>query len=56
MPVGNTGVIRGAVRNADIVAERAVELLMIPQEVYLKYWHHPYTADELRRLFTAQSK
>jgi hypothetical protein len=31
-----------------------VELLVIPQEVFLKYWHHPYTAEELRRLFTAQ--
>ena len=54
MPLGNTGVIRGAERNADIVAQAEVELLVIPQEVFLKYWHHPYTAEELRRLFTAQ--
>jgi hypothetical protein len=54
MPLGNTGVIRGAARNADVLAERGVELLMIPQEIFLKYWHHPYTAEELRGLFTAQ--
>jgi hypothetical protein len=56
MPLGNTGVIRGAVRNADVIAEQALELLMIPQEVYLKYWHHPYTVEELRHLFMAQPK
>jgi hypothetical protein len=56
MPVGNTGVIRGAVRNADVIAERPVELLMIPQGVYLKYWHHPYSAEELRQLFIDRSK
>jgi hypothetical protein len=27
---------------------------VIPQEVFLKYWHRPYTAEEPRRLFTAQ--
>jgi hypothetical protein len=54
MPLGNTGVIRGAERNADIVAEEGVELLVIPQEVFLKYWHRPYTAEELRRIFAAQ--
>jgi hypothetical protein len=55
MPLGNTGVIRGAVRNADVIAEQAVELIMIPQEVYLKYWHHPYTPEELRQLLTDQT-
>lgn len=56
MPLGNTGVIRGAARNADIIAEQAVELLMIPQDVFLKYWHSPYTAEELRVLFMSRSK
>jgi hypothetical protein len=55
MPLGNTGVIRGAVRNADVIAEQEVELLMLPQEVYLKYWHHPYTAEELRQLLSGRS-
>jgi hypothetical protein len=51
MPLGSTGVIRGAARNADIVAGEAVELLMIPQEIYLRNWHQPYTPEELRRVF-----
>jgi hypothetical protein len=55
MPLGNTGVIRGAVRNADVIAEQTVELIMIPQEVYLKYWHHPYTPEELRHLLSGES-
>jgi hypothetical protein len=47
MPVGNTGVIRGAVRNAKVVTGRDITLLMIPKEVYLRRWHYPYTAEEL---------
>jgi hypothetical protein len=43
MPLGVTGVIRGAGRNATIRAEAAVQLIVIPKMIYLKYWHHPYT-------------
>jgi carbonic anhydrase len=43
MPLGVTGVIRGAGRNATIRAEQTVQLIMIPKMIYLKYWHHPYT-------------
>ena len=39
MPLGVTGVIRGNVRNAYVVAEQAVDVLIIPQSVYLKQWH-----------------
>jgi hypothetical protein len=46
MPLGITAVIRGAFRNATVVAEEDADLLMIPQEIYLKYWHHTYTLDE----------
>jgi hypothetical protein len=46
MPLGNTGVIRGAVRNATIMAEQPLQLLMIPKTVYLRYWHHTYTKTE----------
>lgn len=46
MPMGITAVIRGAFRNATVVAEDEVSLLMIPQEIYLKYWHHVYSLDE----------
>jgi hypothetical protein len=54
MPLGNTGVIRGAVRNADVIAEQVVDLLMIPQDIYLKYWYQPYTTEELLRLLMVQ--
>jgi hypothetical protein len=47
MPLGITGVIRGAIRNATIIAEQAVQLLMMPKEVYLRYWHRTYSAEEL---------
>jgi HEAT repeat protein len=47
MPLGVTGVIRGAMRNASIVAEEEVQLLMIPREVFLKRWHFTYSFKEL---------
>ena len=34
-------------RNATVISERDVQLLMIPKAVYLKHWHHLYTVDEL---------
>ena len=46
IPVGNVGVIRGDARNATIVAEKAVKVLMIPREIYLNYWHCTYDEDE----------
>ncbi len=46
-PVGNTGVIRGAPRNATVKADETLSLLVIPKAIYLKHWHHPYTASEL---------
>jgi hypothetical protein len=49
MPLGNTGVIRGASRNADVVATAQVALLAIPAAVYLRHWHRPYATAELFR-------
>ena len=49
MPLGSTGVIRGALRNARVIAEQAVSALMIPKDVYLRHWHTTYTAAELRQ-------
>ena len=46
MPLGVTAVIRGAFRNATVITEEEVSLLMIPQEIYLKYWHHIYSLNE----------
>jgi len=51
VPLGNTGVIRGSVRNARIFAEADVELLMIPQDVYLERWHATYGVEEVEDLF-----
>lgn len=48
MPLGVTGVIQGAVRNATIVAEADLRLLMIPKNVYLQYWHQTHTPDSFR--------
>ncbi len=55
MPLGTTGVIRGDIRNADIVAEQGVSLLMIPKEVYLRYWYVPYSPAELKDILTNES-
>jgi hypothetical protein len=49
MPLGSTGVIRGALRNAKVIAEQPVSALMIPKDVYLRHWHATYTAAELRQ-------
>ncbi len=49
MPVGATGVIRGALRNGTVIAEQEVVVLMIPRDVYLRHWHHTYSEQELRQ-------
>jgi hypothetical protein len=49
MPLGITAVIRGALRNATVIAEQDVEALMIPKDVYLRHWHRTYTAEALRQ-------
>jgi hypothetical protein len=46
VPLANVGVIRSDMRNATIVAEKPVEVLIIPREVYLRYWHHTYSEVE----------
>jgi hypothetical protein len=47
VPVGTTGVIRRAERNSEIVAERAIDVIMIPGELYARAWLRPMTADGL---------
>ena len=47
---GNTGVIRGATRNARMIAEHNVALLSIPKEIYLQHWYMPYTVQEFTYL------
>jgi hypothetical protein len=47
VPVGTTGVIRRAERNSEIVAEREVDVIMIPGELYARAWLRPLSVDEL---------
>jgi hypothetical protein len=49
MPLGNTGVIRGGIRNGTVVASQPVGVIIIPKDVYLRHWHHTYTATELQQ-------
>lgn len=47
VPVCTTGVIRHAARNAEIVGEREVTVIMIPGGLYLRAWLRPLRVDEL---------
>ncbi len=47
VPVGTTGVIRRAERNSAIVAERDVDVIMIPGELYVRAWLRPLRVEEL---------
>ena len=55
MPIGTTGVIRGDIRNADIIAEQNVTLLILPKEVYLRYWYVPYSPMELTNIVAGKT-
>lgn len=48
LPIGVTGVVRGAERNAAVFAERDLELIAIPAEVFLSEWFRPYEVGEMR--------
>lgn len=53
MLVGLTGVVRGAARNAEVVAKTDLALLAIPRAVFLESWYFTYgpetLAEALRR-------
>jgi hypothetical protein len=51
--VGVTGVIRGAARNARVVADRDVALLAIPKGVFLDHWHATWDQAAFAALFRA---
>ena len=51
IPIGNTGVIRGSVRNAQVLAESEVELICVPKSIYLTEWYRPYSPKELLRVW-----
>ncbi len=50
IPFAYTRVISGAPQEATVATQHDVEVLMIPKEIYLKYWHNPYQVDELMDL------
>lgn len=50
-PVGVTGVIRGSVRNADVVADQDVTVLSIPRDAYVEFWHRTYDTEAFKALF-----
>jgi hypothetical protein len=54
VPVGTTGVIRRAERNSEIVAEREVDVIMIPGEVYARAWLRPLRVSELAERLRAR--
>ncbi len=56
VPVGVTGVVRNAERNSDIVAEAALDILVIPAAVFLRDWFRPYTTAELPELVTRMTR
>ena len=45
-PLGNTGAIRGDIRNATIIAKKDLKLLVIPKDEYLHYWYATYRTNE----------
>ena len=47
VPIGITGVVRGAERNSAIVAEHDLEVVVIPADTFRRHWFHPYDEDEL---------
>ena len=49
-PIGITGVVRRAERNSTVVAVVSVEVLMIPGELFVREWFHPYDEQELAGL------
>ena len=51
IPVGLTGVIRGAARNAEVFAETDVALLAIPKGAFLEHWHFTYDQKAFAALF-----
>ncbi len=53
--VGDVEVIRASIRHQRVVAEQNLSLLMIPREVYLRYWYHPYTVQEFTAFCTNQA-
>lgn len=49
--MGDIEAVRNIITQSRVVAEQPVELLMIPKQIYNRYWYAPYTVDEFTHLF-----
>ena len=45
-PLGTTGVIRGAARNATVIADVVLEMVMIPKGVYMREWYRTHSPED----------
>lgn len=45
-PLGTTGVIRGAARNATVIADITLDLVMIPKGVYMREWYRTHSPED----------
>lgn len=55
VPLGLTGAVRRAPRNGEIVADREVEVLMIPSEEFVTVWLRPLRTDQLAELLARRA-
>jgi len=51
VPIGTTGVIRGGVRNATVVAKSRVDVLIITKQNYMEHWYIAYNQEKIPDLF-----
>ena len=51
VPIGVTGVVRGAERNSTVGAVEPVDLLAVPGDLFLAEWFFPYEVTELPDVF-----
>ena len=49
--LGNTGVIRGSIRNAHVFAEKKLALVCIPKDIYLADWYRPLRTKDLKEMW-----
>jgi hypothetical protein len=53
LPVGVTGAVRRAERNASVVARADLDVVMIPADVFVREWFRPHDPAELAAALTA---
>lgn len=53
LPVGATGVVRGGRRNASVVAECDLDVVVIPAAVYREHWFRPYSIEQMVEIVSA---